>query len=49
MFLVAGLLVGLKLFGKRMFSFFVFWKREPSQPEPQPQAEPAAPSSVDEH
>ena len=25
---VAGLLVGLKMFGRRMFSFLTFWKRD---------------------
>jgi len=33
---VAGLIVGMKLFGKRMFSFLKFWKREPASSDPAP-------------
>jgi len=29
---VAGLLVALKMFGRRMVSFFTFWKRDEGEP-----------------
>lgn len=29
---VAGFLVALKMFGRRMLSFFTFWKREDKAP-----------------
>jgi len=29
---VAGLVVALKMFGRRMFSFLTFWKRDEASP-----------------
>jgi hypothetical protein len=31
---VAGLLVALKMFGRRMVSFLTFWKRDDAAPPP---------------
>ena len=38
---VAGVLVALKMFGRRVFSFLTFWKRD----DPAPQAAESKPKS----